>query len=345
MKLFIQRLKELYRIIFKFVTRDIWRLDFSEFGKARRRAIRYLKALIITFKGFSGQRIAREAVALSYFGLMAIVPIVALILFVASGFKLDKMLSDLLYSSFPTSTQMIDAVLNFANNILVTTKKGTFGWISFGAFAWLVIWLMINVESAFNRIWMVKEYTGIGKRIVAYLAILLLSPFMIILFLYGWGYYIRFLTSASENLGAFSFLTTNLFWVVFYGVAVLVFSLLYKFIPHTKVRYSSAIKGAIVSGVAFVAIQYVYLNTQLMVTRLSGVYGALAAIPLLMIWMNLCWGVILFGAQLSYGFQQVDYEHPVNPLGLEESDDNENHETEIILEQHIKPIKNGKKIH
>ena len=175
MKLFIQRLKELYRIIFKFVTRDIWRLDFSEFGKARRRAIRYLKALIITFKGFSGQRIAREAIALSYFGLMAIVPIVALILFVASGFKLDKMLSDLLYSTFPTSTQMIDAVLNFANNILVTTKKGTFGWISFGAFAWLVIWLMINVESAFNRIWMVKEYTGIGKRIVAYLAILLLS--------------------------------------------------------------------------------------------------------------------------------------------------------------------------
>ncbi|HOG42094.1 MAG TPA: hypothetical protein PLI69_06115 [Bacteroidales bacterium] len=111
-------MKELYRIIFKFLTRDIWRLDFSEFGKARRRAIRYLKALIITFRGFSGQRIAREAVALSYFGLMAIVPIVALILFVASGFGLDKMLYELLYSSFPNSSQMIDAVLNFANNIM-----------------------------------------------------------------------------------------------------------------------------------------------------------------------------------------------------------------------------------
>ena len=50
-------------------------------------------------------------------------------------------------------------------------------------------------------------------------------------------------------------------------------------------------------------------------------------------------------AQLSYGFQQVDYEHPVNPLGLKEEDNNENNETEIILEEHIKPIKNGKKIH
>ena len=76
-----------------------------------------------------------------------------------------------------------------------------------------------------------------------------------------------------------------------------------------------------------------------MVTRLSGGYGALAAIPLLMIWMNLCWGVILFGSQLSYGFQQVDYEHPVNPIGEEEDID----KNELIVEQHIKPItKNGK---
>ncbi|NMB36498.1 MAG: YihY/virulence factor BrkB family protein [Bacteroidales bacterium] len=327
-------------MIFKFITKDIWRLDFSEFGKARRRAIRYLKALIITFKGFSGQRIAREAVALSYFGLMALVPIAALILFVASGFRLDKMLSDLLYASFPTNTQVIDAILNFANNILITTKKGTFGWISFGAFVWLVIWLLINIEAAFNRIWMVKKKSGIGKRILVYIAILLLSPFLMILFLYGWGYYIRFLTSVSENLGAFSFITTNLFWVIFYGAAVLIFSLLYKLIPHTKVRYGSALKGAIVSGLAFVAIQYLYLNTQLMVTRLSGVYGALAAIPLLMIWLNLCWSIILFGAQLSYGFQQVDYEHPVNPLPIEESD-----EKQIIIEHNIKQKYHGKEIH
>jgi uncharacterized BrkB/YihY/UPF0761 family membrane protein len=96
-----------------------------------------------------------------------------------------------------------------------------------------------------------------------------------------------------------------------------------------------------VSGAAFVAIQYVYLNTQLMVTRLSGVYGALAAIPLLMIWMNLCWGVILFGSQLSYGFQQVDYEHPVNPLPVQDSDETENN-----TELHFKTtIENGKKIH
>ena len=170
---------------------------------------------------------------------MAIVPIVSTDPVVASGFKLDKMLSDLLYSSFPTSTQMIDAVLNFANNILVTTKKGTFGWISFGAFAWLVIWLMINVESAFNRIWMVKEYTGIGKRIVAYLAILLLSPFMIILFLYGWDI-ISDSSPPQAQTSGHSVPYHKPFWVVFYGVAVLVFSLLYKFIPYTKVRYSSA---------------------------------------------------------------------------------------------------------
>ena len=91
---------------------------------------------------------------------------------------------------------------------------------------------------------------------------------------------------------------------------------------------------------AFVAIQYVYLNTQLMVTpeRCLWCSGSDTA-------YDLDESLLGYPFEPSCRFQQVDYEHPVNPLVLEESDDNENHETEIILEQHIKPIKNGKKIH
>jgi membrane protein len=98
-----------------------------------------------------------------------------------------------------------------------------------------------------------------------------------------------------------------MFWLAFYGIAVLALSVMYKFIPHAKVRYGAALKAALIVGVAFVAIQYLYMGTQLMVTRLGAVYGALAFIPLFLIWLNLCWQVILFGAELTRGYTLVDY--------------------------------------
>ena len=58
--------------------------------------------------------------------------------------------------------------------------------------------------------------------------------------------------------------------------------------------------------VAFTAVQCMYLETQVFVTRLNGVYGTFAAIPLFMIWLNISWNIILMGAELSYAFQNVD---------------------------------------
>ena len=59
-------------------------------------------------------------------------------------------------------------------------------------------------------------------------------------------------------------------------------------------------------AVAFTAVQFMYLETQVFVTRLNGVYGTFAAIPLFMIWLNISWNIILMGAELSYAFQNVD---------------------------------------
>lgn len=299
-------IKENIRSIGKFISHDIWNLDFSELGKVKRRFVKYAQAMILTMKGFTRGRIGREAVALSFFTTMAAVPMLALALFISGGFGLDTMLSDMLYNSFPTSTKLIEAIMNSARKIIASTEKGAFGWISFLTFVWLIFWLMMNIELAFNRIWQVNQKRKLWRRTLVYMTIMLLSPFVIILFLFGWGYYARFLGVLEGKLGIFSFLTGNLFWVVFYVLAAICLALMYKLIPHAKVRFFSAVKAAILAGLAFVLIQYLYMGTQLMVTRLSTVYGVFAFVPLFMVWVNLCWQVILFGAELSRGFTIVD---------------------------------------
>ncbi len=95
-------------------------------------------------------------------------------------------------------------------------------------------------------------------------------------------------------------------WTLFAAIVALVLSAMYKFVPNAAVRYSAAFRAAVPAAISFTVVQYLYLETQLFVTRLSTVYGAFAAVPLFMVWINIGWFIILIGAQLSYAFQNVD---------------------------------------
>ena len=307
MRLFLARIKDFILRLVKFLTKDIWVLDFSELSNARKRLFKSIQAFILTAKGFASERVGREAVALSQFTMMAFIPMIAVILFISDGFGLDQVLSDSLMLSFPTSTQLIQVIMDYAQNIIKATESGVFGWISFLLFVWTIFWLMINIETAFNRIWEIKQPRKLWKRAAIYFAILFITPFVLLLLFSGWVWYARFIGFLEGRLGAFSFITTNLFWLAVYGIVVLALSVMYKFIPHAKVRFGSALKAALIVGVVFVGLQYLYMGTQLMVTRLGAVYGALAFIPLFMVWLNICWQIILFGAELTRGYTLVDY--------------------------------------
>ena len=85
---------------------------------------------------------------------------------------------------------------------------------------------------------------------------------------------------------------------------------MYKFIPAARVRTRPAFKAALIAGIGFTAVQYLYLETQVMVVKQSAIYGFLAALPLFMIWLNLGWTIVLYGAELSYSFQNVNHLNP-----------------------------------
>ena len=80
---------------------------------------------------------------------------------------------------------------------------------------------------------------------------------------------------------------------------------MYKWIPAAKVKYRYALRAAIIAGIAFTALQYIYIETQLMVTRINAVYGVIAVIPLFMLWLRYVWLIIIYGAQVSNSFQTI----------------------------------------
>lgn len=290
----------------RFIRDDIWTLELENLSKAKARFIKYLKVMMITIKTFSSEKIGFQAVALSFFSTMSVVPFIAIVFTITGGFGLADKLKEFLYGYFNNSQQTIDMVLGFAQNIIDTAQSSLMGLISALLFLWIVIWMMMNVERVFNNVWKVQKSRNLFRRLSVIIAMLIVSPFIILVFFGGSFVYSHALSYLGLDVESFSVFKTILSWVLFAVVATFTFSAMYKFIPNSPVDYGSALRAAMYSGVAFTIMQYLYLETQVFVTRLNGIYGAFAAVPLFMIWINIGWFIILIGAELSYAFQHVD---------------------------------------
>ena len=290
----------------RFIKDDIWELELEELSKARARFIKYLKVMMITIKTFSSEKIGFQAVALSFFSTMSVIPFVAIVFAITGGFGLADKLKEFLYDYFNNSQQIIDTVLGFAQNIIDTAQSSAVGLVSALLFFWIVIWMMMNVEKVFNNVWKVQKSRNLFRRLSVIIAMLLVSPFIVMVFFGGSFVYSHALGYLGLTIESFNAFKTILSWSLFGALATFTFSAMYKFIPNAPVDYPNALRAAAYTGIAFTVMQYLYLETQVFVTRLNGIYGAFAAVPLFMIWINIGWFIILIGAELSYAFQHVD---------------------------------------
>ena len=290
----------------RFFRDDIWTLEMENLSKARARFIKYMKVMMITIKTFSSEKIGFQAVALSFFSTMSVIPFVAIVFAITGGFGLADKLKEFLYDYFNNSQQTIDMVLGFAQNIIDTAQSGAVGLVSALLFFWIVVWMMMNVEKVFNNVWRVQKSRNLFRRLSVIIAMLFVSPFIVLVFFGGSFVYSHALSYLGLDLEELSAFKTILTWALFGVIATMTFSAMYKFIPNAPVDYSNALRAAAFSGTAFTVMQYLYLETQVFVSRMNGIYGAFAAVPLFMIWINIGWFIILIGAELSYAFQNVD---------------------------------------
>ncbi len=300
------KIKHTYQRIIKFLISDIWHLDLSELSFLRSRLIKYLKVLIITIKGFTKDKVSLQATSLSYFSAMSVVPFVAIMFAITNGFGAGAKLEELMFTYFEGNEDIITYILGFANNVIERGKNGLFGVISFLFLLSTIVLLMLNIEEAFNEIWKLGSGRSFKKRVIYYFTLIVISPFVIFIFLTLGLIYSKVLHVVGLEIDKYIPVTSIFTWITSYFFIVGVFTVMYKYIPNTKVKLSAAFNSALILAFAFIVVQLLYLETQIMVTGLSTVYGVFAAIPLFMVWMNISWTLILFGAELSHAYQNVD---------------------------------------
>ena len=288
-------------------TDRIWSLDTSGCSKAYASLVHLLKLALITINTFTQNKMGYQCIALSYFVMMALVPFVALLFALTGGLGLSDRISEVLYMIFPANPEFVSTMMEKANGLLDTAKGGGPGLISFLIFLWAIVWMMFQVETVFNNVWGIRKIPRkLYKRFGFYIIVLVLSPLLVFVFSAGIAFYANITNLFGLDLSNIRSITKMLGYLGFYTVSTLTFSAMFTYIPATKVKYRYGLQAAALTALVFVVFQYLYLETQMFIGKLSRAYGVIAAIPLFLIWLNYSWQIRIYGAELTYGFQNVD---------------------------------------
>ena len=179
--------------IVSFFTHDMWLVKHEDLGKWKSRMLRDAKIVYLMMDTFSDQKIGFQVTALAYQSMMSVVPFLAIAFYLTAGVGLSDQLADFLYANV-NNERLIGALLNAANNILTTAQSGLFGFISMLSFIWILIWLMLSVRRVFNNVWKVEKEQNFLRSLGIGFGVLLLSPFVILLFFSGTVLYSQVLT-------------------------------------------------------------------------------------------------------------------------------------------------------
>ena len=299
------RISGLLTLVIRFITYDIWRITDKEVTGIKRLYIYLAKTVILAIRSFQRDKVQTKASALTFSTLLAIVPLLAVIVGIASGFGLSETVRQSVYSYFPGQTDALKQAFDFADNYLRMAQGGLFIGIGLTLLLYTVINLVSAIESAFNDIWQVKISRSWRRKITDYLALFIILPAMMTI---SGGLSLFLSTIRKTYLNEYVFLTPvsdTLLSIAPYVITVLIFTALYMLIPNTKVRFPNALAAGFITGIAFQLFQYIYISGQIWVSKYNAIYGSFAALPLLLLWFQLSWLLCLFGAEITYASQNV----------------------------------------
>jgi membrane protein len=303
---------------------------------------RFAHFWVLVGQSFVRNRCPVRAAALSYSALLALIPLLAVAISVTSSLlksqgeekiyaAIDRMVQnfvppatnsvpatesteDLTDDTVPTNhssaaqanTPVVSvgaqkATAKWIHEFVQNTRSGTLGALGMLLLVFVAIQMLASIESTFNDIWGVARGRNWIWRIILYWTTITLGPLLIAaaLGLAGGPHF----QTTKDIVAQMPFIGSLIFKLLPLAVLWLAFTLIYMLVPNTKVNYSAALVGGVVGGTLW------HLNNLfgfLYVSRVisnSAIYGKLGLLPVFMAGIYLSWLILLFGAQVSYAFQ------------------------------------------
>jgi membrane protein len=274
-------------------------VDISDkFQSYLRRRLPIIKSILINFgKDLQGERITVSAGHLAYVSLLSLVPVIMVFFMVMSAFpafeEIRGQFEEFIFSTFvPTTGDVVQSYMTeFVGN------ASSMGAASILTLLVVAILLISNIDKTFNHLWKTKVQRPIIFTFAIYWMVITLGPLLIGVSIAVSSYLGGLATFADDYTPGFG---TAALKLVPWAAAIGAFMILYMIVPNRTVRAKYALSGAVLATVLF---EFTKKGFALYISSFPSyevIYGALATIPILFVWVYLSWIVVLLGAVFTY---------------------------------------------
>jgi membrane protein len=248
-----------------------------------------------------------QAMSLTYSTLLSLVPFLAVMFSVLKAFgvqnALEPFLGRMLQPLGSEASQVTSNIINFVENIRV----GILGAAGMAMLFYTVVTLVAKIEDALNQIWRLPRSRSWGQRITAYLSVVLVGPVMVFTALA--------LTASAQSywlvervfrIGVLSYIFTLATSVMPFVLLCATFTFLYKLLPYTRVKVSSALIGGATAGVLWQLVGTAFAAFVANSAQYAAIYSTFAIMIVFLIWIYVGWLIFFIGAEIAY-FHQHPY--------------------------------------
>jgi membrane protein len=286
----------------------IWERRVTDYSGVQRFLFKSLRIAAFAAQEYFSDQCIMRASALTFYTLVAIVPVITMVLAITRVFGLDAVVQQHVWASLSNQTALVERIFVFANSLLKTTTNGVVAGFGIVVLLWTVTRALSNIEFTFDKIWEVSRPRNPVRRVTDYGA-------MIVVGTVGWllslGLAIA-LQGQVMTLGArlgipdLKQVVVVLLSVVRFLLIWVLFTAGYLIMTNTRVRFGSGVLGGFVGAVTYLLVEWIYVRLQFRVSSYGAVYGGFAAVPLFLAWVQITWMTVLFGAELAFSHEHSE---------------------------------------
>ncbi len=298
----------LIRHFYKFV----WETPLDGAGNGRTALVETLQIIWVVTRDLIEGRLGLRAVSLVYTTLLSFVPAIAVAfaVFRMVGYHvyLQRFMLQFLSPLGNQGIEITETTMRFVERV----NSSVLGTVGFAFLIYTVISMVMKIEESFNTIWRAQNSRSIIRQLRDFVSFGVAGPLFILMSI---GVIASFVTSALSITGIGSVpiksFIRELSHYLPYVLAILAFAALYKFVPNTRVKTSSAFLGATVAGALWTITGWGFASFVANSTSYAVIYSAFAALFFFMIWLYVGWLILLVGCSVSFYFQNRKHLSPV----------------------------------
>ena len=273
-------------------------------------------------------------ISLSFYTILAIVPILAILVSLSSWFGAEDYVINQIKDIAPLKGGTLELLTDFSNNLLMNARSGVLAGVGFLFLGWTFIQMFSLIEESFNEIWHIKKSRSLIRKISDYISFFIFLP---LLFITLNGLTLLLLSKIKETIFLY-YIVKNILPLI---SMTIFFMALYLVMPNTMVKIIPAFIASVIVSIAFLLFQYIFILLQFLLIGYDTVYGGFSVIFIFLIWVRICWFIVILGVHITYLIQNANFDINIENDTINISFNSKLYITFKVLEEIIKRYLNN----